>query len=88
MVSEVVPDVIMLDLQMPNMNGPQFLAELRKTHASLPVVIITAYPNSDLMQKAMQYAPVLLLAKPLDRKLLERTVRSLLGEKMSVSRTG
>lgn len=88
LVSEGVPDLIMLDLQMPSMNGPQFLAELRQTHASLPVVIITAYPNSNLMQKAMQYAPVLLLAKPLDRKLLERTVRSLLGEKMSVSRTG
>lgn len=74
------PDLILLDLQMPHMNGPQFLYELRKTHPSTPVVIITGYPDSDLMQQAAQQAPVLLLTKPIDRLLLERTVQTVLGE--------
>jgi excisionase family DNA binding protein len=73
------PDLILLDLKMPNMNGPQFLAELRKTHADLPVVVVTGYPDGVLMQEASRFAPLLLLAKPIDRALLQRTVRAVLG---------
>lgn len=70
LVCREAPDLILLDLKMPNMNGPQFLEELRKTHAALPVVIVTGYPESELMQQAMQYAPVLPLAKPVHPALL------------------
>ncbi len=84
MVAQEVPDVILLDLKMPDMNGPQFLKELRKTHPRLPVVLVTGYPDSDLMAQAMQHAPVMLLSKPVERELLERTVRSLVGNKATV----
>jgi excisionase family DNA binding protein len=78
LVREDAPDVILLDLVMPDMNGPRFLAELRKTHPELPVV--TGYPDSELMAQASQYAPVMMLAKPVERELLERTVRVVTGE--------
>jgi len=83
LVAHDAPDVILLDLVMPDMNGPQFLAELRKTHPALPVVIVTGHPDSELMHEASQYAPVMLLAKPVEPELLERTVRSVLGEKLT-----
>ena len=83
LVAQDAPDVILLDLVMPHMNGPQFLEELRKTQPTVPVVIVTGYPDGELMRQAMQYAPVLLLAKPVDAALLERTVRTVLGEKMA-----
>jgi DNA-binding response OmpR family regulator len=35
-------DLVLLDLLLPKMDGLQVLAELRKTHASLPVIILTA----------------------------------------------
>jgi excisionase family DNA binding protein len=82
-IAQAVPDLILLDLVMPDMNGAQFLAELRKTHVALPVVIVTGYPNSDLMHQAMQYAPVMLIAKPIDQELLERTVRTAVGHKLA-----
>ena len=83
LIAEEVPDIILLDLLMPGMAGPQFLEELRKTHPTLPVVIVTGYPDSDLMMKATQYAPLMLLAKPVDSDLLERTVRSVAGSQRS-----
>ena len=79
LISLDVPDLILLDLQMHGMNGPQFLKELRKTQPDIPVIIITGYPDSDLMQQSAQQAPVLLLTKPIDRPLLERTLQSILG---------
>ena len=85
LVAEEVPSLILLDLKMPDMNGPQFLAELRKVHLELPVVIITGYPDSKLMQQASQYAPVMLLAKPVEPELLERTVRTAVGENLKTT---
>jgi excisionase family DNA binding protein len=40
----------------------------------LPVVILTGYQHSELIESATQYAPVMLLAKPVDAALLERNV--------------
>jgi len=82
-VAEEAPDLILLDLQMPDMNGPRFLEKLRKTHAELPVVIVTAYPDSELMRQAMRFAPLMVLAKPVNRELLERTVRVAIGLKVA-----
>jgi len=78
-VAEAVPDVILLDLVMPDMDGPQFLAELRRTHPRLPVIIITGHPRSELMAKASSFAPIMLLTKPVDPELLDRTVSALVG---------
>ena len=83
LVRERTPELILLDLVMPGINGPQFLAELRKTHPSLPVVIVTGYPDSDLVKEATQFAPLMLLAKPVEPALLERTVRMAVGEKLA-----
>ena len=83
LVLREAPDLILLDLMMPNMSGPQFLAELRKTHPTLPVVIVSGYPDGALMQEASGFPPILLLAKPVESALLERTVRSVMGGKMT-----
>jgi len=88
LVAREVPDLILLDLAMSGMNGPEFLKELRKTHPELPVVIVTAYPDSELMERATEYAPLMLLAKPIKRELLERTVRMVLGERMTIRSAG
>ena len=83
LAAKEAPDLILLDLELPDMNAPQFLAALRKTHPMLPVVVATDRPDSELMKQAAQYAPLMLLAKPVDAELLKRTLRSVLGDKMA-----
>ena len=68
------PDLVLLDLHMPGMNGPAFLRAVRPEHPTLPVVIVTGYPDSALMQQALQFAPLLLMAKPIEREHLARTI--------------
>ena len=48
----------------------------------LPVIIVTGFPDSELMTRAMELAPVMLLAKPVESALLERTVRVALGDRV------
>ena len=59
------PDVVLLDLAMPNLDGPGILREIRRYWGtSIPIIVYTAYSSSALMKQAMEYSPFTLLAKP------------------------
>ena len=72
-------NLVLLDLKMPKMNGPEFLRRCRKTNPNLPVIIVTGYPDSDLMLEAMRYGPITLVAKPIEREQLMKTIRAALN---------
>jgi excisionase family DNA binding protein len=74
-----MPDVVLLDLVMPGMNGIEVLKELHRMDPDLPVVMITAYPDSEMMSQAMQFPPVMLLPKPVKKAVLIRTVQRVLS---------
>lgn len=42
MVKRYHPDIIILDVQMPNMNGYEFMEELNKQGITTPVIVLTA----------------------------------------------
>jgi CheY-like chemotaxis protein len=62
--TSTLPELILLDLMMPVMSGPQFLAELHADPAldSIPVVLLSADRNSQ--EKFSSNAPVEYLEKP------------------------
>lgn len=74
------PALVLLDLMMPQMDGPEILRRMRETHQELPVVIVTGQPDSALMTQAMEHGPLLLLAKPVSAAQLTRTVGVVLGK--------
>ncbi len=75
------PDLVLLDLKMPGMDGPSCLAQLRNLLGPVPVIIMTGYPDGDLMQRALEHAPITLLSKPLRSDRINETVRNILGIK-------
>ena len=77
---ELNPDVVLLDLKMPGMNGPAVLKEIRADYGSLPVIVITGYPDSELMHEALKYSPLMVLAKPIGLHPLLAAMRLALGE--------
>jgi len=45
-------DIAFLDIHMPKMDGVEALAEIRKIKKKLPVILVTAYPDEDTIEKA------------------------------------
>lgn len=63
-------DLVLLDLEMPIMNGPAFIRELKTIRPDTPVIVVTRYPDGNLMMEASKFGPLLLITKPIDRKML------------------
>ena len=54
LVSTLNPDVILMDLQMPRMDGITAIEHLRKDHPQIAIVILTTYNEDDLMIRGLQ----------------------------------
>lgn len=80
--------LVLLDLNMTGMDGPSFLQALRLGHSTLPVIIVTGYPDGDIMARALAYGPVMLLAKPIHREPLIQAVRTVLHDARSEAMAG
>lgn len=73
------PEALILDLRFPDTDGAQILATVRTRFPQLPVIILTAYPDSDLVPRVLEHSPVVLLAKPIKQKQLLEAVDLALG---------
>jgi len=71
-------DLVLLDLNMPGMDGWQAFEQLASENPKLPIVIITARPNQGFTALAAGIGA--LLEKPLDLPKLLHTIRDLLDE--------
>ena len=70
---------LVLDMQMPGMNGLQLQSQLTAAGYRIPIIFITAYGNKDWRRRAMQAGAVAFLEKPFSDELLLQSIRSALG---------
>lgn len=59
-----MPDLILLDLNLPRMNGLEMLSKLRENKLEIPVVIMTAYGTIERAVEAMKFGAYDFLPKP------------------------
>ena len=73
------PDLILLDVMMPTMDGPAALAEIRKIPAleNVPVIFMTAKVQNQEMDEYKQMGAIDVIAKPFDPMILSETVQAL-----------
>jgi signal transduction histidine kinase len=78
--AELAPELVVLDLHMPGIDGYAALAELRRraTAADLPVLVLTADTTREATHRALQLGGNDFLTKPLDATELVLRVRNLL----------
>src|ERR1700758_2009757 len=81
-VAAACPDVILLDLRLPDQSGLDVLRQLRQIDARIPVVLVTVARSADSAIEAMRQGAYDYLLKPLDLQKLDRVI----GEALKVVR--
>lgn len=72
------PDLVLLDLNMPNMDGWTAFMELEDAHPMIPVIVLTARPHQYL--NAVRLGVDAFMEKPLNIPVLLRAIRRLTHE--------
>ena len=82
------PDLVLLDIEMPLMNGYQFLGELRRDnlHCGIPVIVMSAHDEVENVVKCIQMGADDYLIKPLTSFLLQAKVEDCMEKKQAQRR--
>lgn len=75
-VEELQPDVVLMDLRMPGMDGLEAIAHIRKTWPHIAVVILTTYNEDDLMLRGLRGGACGYLLKDTNRETLFHAIRA------------
>jgi two-component system chemotaxis response regulator CheY len=69
-------DVIICDIRMPKINGTEAIAYFRSQYPSIPIIVLTGYPDVQLATSLLKSGVVEYLTKPVDRDKLVAAVKS------------
>lgn len=75
-VEEHLPDVVLMDLQMPVMDGITAIEILRKAHPEIAIIILTTYKENDLLLRGLKAGARGYLLKDTDRQTLINTIQA------------
>jgi putative two-component system response regulator len=77
-----LPDLILLDINMPGMDGYEVCGKLKSDEntAHIPVIFLTAEPDSASKQKGFELGAVDYVTKPINQETLKDSVRSQLKD--------
>ena len=67
------PDLVLMDVEMPEMSGIVAAREIQKTHPT-PIVLLTAHDSLDVIREARDAGVAAYLVKPLDAQEMQRLV--------------
>jgi len=77
-IEKQIPKVILLDIQLPDMNGLEILKNIKAKELPSQVIIITAHGSVEIAVTAMQFGAFDFLTKPFDAARLNTTVKNAL----------
>ena len=76
-LKKILPDIILLDIEMPEMNGFEVLKTLKENplYENIPVIFLTALTDSEIEAKGFQMGAVDFINKPFTKKVLLNRIR-------------
>lgn len=78
--SEEKPDMVIMDITMPNMDGLQALKKIREGDPNAKVVMCTAMGQESMVVDAIKSGARDFVVKPFDAKRIVKTVNDILGK--------
>lgn len=75
---ETKPDIITMDITMPEMSGIEALKEIRKTGSNVKVVMVTAMGQETFVREAVMHGAKDFIVKPFKEETVKATMESVL----------
>ncbi len=75
------PDVVVMDIKMPKMNGLEALRKIKELKPGIRVVIITGYESTDVATEAINLGADDYITKPFRQQKIRTQIRTLLDSK-------
>ncbi|MDO5530733.1 response regulator transcription factor [Sutterella sp.] len=76
LVEQVEADVVLLDVDMPSMNGREALEQIRETHPNLAVLMLTVSEDCETLGECLKLGARGYLLKKIDQEFLLRAIRT------------
>ena len=70
------PDLIILDVRMPEMNGVQTLKAIKEIDDTIPVIMLSGYGDVDLAEESFRLSAYDYVSKPIDFEYLKASILS------------
>lgn len=74
------PDIVLLDMKIPGMDGLEILKHIKADDPDCKVLVMTAYGELGMIQEAMDMGAIAYVAKPFDIMELRDQINQLLTE--------
>ncbi|MDX1902299.1 MAG: response regulator [Gammaproteobacteria bacterium] len=74
---------VIVDIQMPEMNGIQFLEHLKSLHISLPAIVLTAYGDIPITVAAMKAGAVDFMCKPINPQMFLEKIQQVMEQNLA-----
>lgn len=71
------PDALILDIKMPKLTGLEVTREIRQHNSALPIILLTAHSNKEILLDAIELRLTTFLEKPATRSKLQRALEQL-----------
>lgn len=80
LVSEYCPEIIILDVEMPGMDGIECTGKIREAHPNCEILLITGHDEFQYAQAAAKFGVTDILLKPVDKLTLESALAHVINE--------